>query len=242
MASAPGASVVEPDLSPTGRFVVRGVPVRLLPGFAHMSEPKPRSPTRRVAATRQREPRSDQFTGRALVEITVSPREAEQPFADLESLDASSIPLPQQAPSSAMPSSRVPVPEPSLRFENMGKKATSRHPNPPNPQLVGANARSPTSTWSSPPSLNSLPSSNAGNASWSSLVSLNGSTRPPPARPSRRRRAVASSRGRNRWVSYLRVSTAEQAERELSLTAQRRAVVEFATRHDATIDSPRAPC
>ncbi|MBN2196786.1 MAG: recombinase family protein [Polyangiaceae bacterium] len=41
---------------------------------------------------------------------------------------------------------------------------------------------------------------------------------------------------RTHWVSYLRVSTAEQAERELSLTAQRRAVGDFAGRHGAVID------
>lgn len=41
---------------------------------------------------------------------------------------------------------------------------------------------------------------------------------------------------RARWVSYLRVSTVEQAEKELSLTAQRRSAEEFATRHDAVID------
>jgi site-specific DNA recombinase len=41
---------------------------------------------------------------------------------------------------------------------------------------------------------------------------------------------------RTRWVSYLRVSTVEQAEKELSLTAQRRSAEEFAARHDALID------
>lgn len=39
-----------------------------------------------------------------------------------------------------------------------------------------------------------------------------------------------------RWVSHLRVRTVEQAEKELSLTAQRHAVVDFATRHRALID------
>lgn len=34
------------------------------------------------------------------------------------------------------------------------------------------------------------------------------------------------------WVSYLRVSTPEQADRELSLPAQRRAVEEYAVRQD----------
>jgi DNA invertase Pin-like site-specific DNA recombinase len=37
-------------------------------------------------------------------------------------------------------------------------------------------------------------------------------------------------------VSYLRVSTAEQAERALSITAQRHAVGEFAARHSTVID------
>lgn len=37
------------------------------------------------------------------------------------------------------------------------------------------------------------------------------------------------------WVSYLRVSTPEQADRELSLPAQRHAVEQFAARHSATI-------
>jgi hypothetical protein len=41
---------------------------------------------------------------------------------------------------------------------------------------------------------------------------------------------------RTRWVSYLRVSTVEQAEKELSLTAQRRSAEEFAARHEAVID------
>ncbi|MFO0568035.1 MAG: recombinase family protein [Polyangiaceae bacterium] len=41
---------------------------------------------------------------------------------------------------------------------------------------------------------------------------------------------------RTRWVSYLRVSTVEQAEKELSLTAQRRSAEEFAARHDTVID------
>jgi DNA invertase Pin-like site-specific DNA recombinase len=51
---------------------------------------------------------------------------------------------------------------------------------------------------------------------------------------------MTSSRGRSRWVSYLRVSTAEQAERELSLTAQRRAVSEVASRYGANIDQEYA--
>jgi site-specific DNA recombinase len=38
------------------------------------------------------------------------------------------------------------------------------------------------------------------------------------------------------WVSYFRVSTVDQAEKELSLTAQRRSADEFAVRHDAVID------
>jgi DNA invertase Pin-like site-specific DNA recombinase len=41
---------------------------------------------------------------------------------------------------------------------------------------------------------------------------------------------------RTRWVSYPRVSTVEQAEKELSLTAQRHSADEFAARHDAIID------
>lgn len=41
---------------------------------------------------------------------------------------------------------------------------------------------------------------------------------------------------RTRWVSYLRVSTVEQAEKELSLTAQRHSAEEFAARHDGVID------
>ncbi|HEY0252656.1 MAG TPA: recombinase family protein, partial [Kofleriaceae bacterium] len=40
---------------------------------------------------------------------------------------------------------------------------------------------------------------------------------------------------RREWISYLRVSTAEQAERDLSLPAQRRAVEDYATRHGATV-------
>ena len=37
------------------------------------------------------------------------------------------------------------------------------------------------------------------------------------------------------WVSYLRVSTQDQADRELSIPAQRAAVVDFAARHGAVI-------
>lgn len=40
---------------------------------------------------------------------------------------------------------------------------------------------------------------------------------------------------RSRWVSYLRVSTSDQAERDLSIPAQRHAVAEYAARHGATI-------
>ena len=47
---------------------------------------------------------------------------------------------------------------------------------------------------------------------------------------------MAERAERTRWVSYLRVSTVEQAEKELSLTAQRRSAEEFAARHDAVID------
>src|SRR5262245_11671496 len=46
---------------------------------------------------------------------------------------------------------------------------------------------------------------------------------------------MAMNTRRSAWVSYLRVSTAEQAERELSLPAQRHAVEEYATRHSAHI-------
>jgi len=41
----------------------------------------------------------------------------------------------------------------------------------------------------------------------------------------------AKREGRSAWVGYLRVSTPEQAERDLSLPAQRRAVEEYATRN-----------
>lgn len=47
---------------------------------------------------------------------------------------------------------------------------------------------------------------------------------------------MAKRTERTRWVSYLRVSTVEQAEKELSLTAQRHSAEEFAERHDAVID------
>jgi site-specific DNA recombinase len=47
---------------------------------------------------------------------------------------------------------------------------------------------------------------------------------------------MAKRTERTRWVSYLRVSTVEQAEKELSLTAQHRSADEFAARHDAIID------
>lgn len=40
---------------------------------------------------------------------------------------------------------------------------------------------------------------------------------------------------RTAWISYLRVSTPEQAERELSLPAQRRAIADYAVRHGAAI-------
>ncbi len=42
-----------------------------------------------------------------------------------------------------------------------------------------------------------------------------------------------------RWISYLRVSTVERAEKELSLTAQRRSVEDFAARHGAIIAPSR---
>lgn len=47
---------------------------------------------------------------------------------------------------------------------------------------------------------------------------------------------MAKRADRTRWVSYLRVNTVEQAEKELSLTAQRRAAEEFAAHHDTVID------
>lgn len=40
---------------------------------------------------------------------------------------------------------------------------------------------------------------------------------------------------RSEWVGYLRVSTPEQAERDLSLPAQRRAVEEYAARNGRTL-------
>src|SRR5215467_317487 len=40
---------------------------------------------------------------------------------------------------------------------------------------------------------------------------------------------------RSEWISYLRVSTPEQAERDLSLPAQRHAVEEYAARHGVKI-------
>ena len=40
---------------------------------------------------------------------------------------------------------------------------------------------------------------------------------------------------RSEWISYLRVSTHEQAERDLSLPAQRHAVEEYAARHGVQI-------
>lgn len=42
-------------------------------------------------------------------------------------------------------------------------------------------------------------------------------------------------------VSYLRVSTVEQAEKELSLTAQRRAITDFATRHCSAVYNVSVP-
>lgn len=41
---------------------------------------------------------------------------------------------------------------------------------------------------------------------------------------------------RRTWVAYARVSTAEQAERDLSLAAQCKAIAEFAARHGAAIE------
>lgn len=40
---------------------------------------------------------------------------------------------------------------------------------------------------------------------------------------------------RSEWISYLRVSTHEQAEKDLSLPAQRHAVEEYAARHGVQI-------
>lgn len=40
---------------------------------------------------------------------------------------------------------------------------------------------------------------------------------------------------RSAWVAYVRVSTSEQAEKDLSLPAQRKAIAEFAARHGAVI-------
>lgn len=52
-----------------------------------------------------------------------------------------------------------------------------------------------------------------------------------------RRRAMSATGARNRvaWVSYLRVSTPEQADSELSLLAQRRSTEAYARQHDRTI-------
>jgi len=41
---------------------------------------------------------------------------------------------------------------------------------------------------------------------------------------------------RHDWVAYARVSTAEQAEKDLSFPAQCKAIAEFATRHGALIE------
>jgi site-specific DNA recombinase len=46
---------------------------------------------------------------------------------------------------------------------------------------------------------------------------------------------MPKGRSREIWIAYLRVSTSEQAERELSLPAQRRAVQDYAARHGRTI-------
>src|SRR5687767_7091475 len=47
--------------------------------------------------------------------------------------------------------------------------------------------------------------------------------------------AKASGSSRSVWVAYLRVSTSEQAQRELSLPAQRHAVQEYAARRSHSI-------
>ncbi|HEY6222721.1 MAG TPA: recombinase family protein [Gemmatimonadales bacterium] len=46
---------------------------------------------------------------------------------------------------------------------------------------------------------------------------------------------MPSNSARREWISYLRVSTHEQAERDLSLPAQRHAVEEYAARHGVKI-------
>ena len=46
---------------------------------------------------------------------------------------------------------------------------------------------------------------------------------------------MPKGRARETWIAYLRVSTSEQVERELSLPAQRRAVQDYAARHGRTI-------
>ena len=46
---------------------------------------------------------------------------------------------------------------------------------------------------------------------------------------------MPKGRARETWIAYLRVSTSEQAERELSLPAQRRAVQDYAARHGRMI-------
>jgi len=48
--------------------------------------------------------------------------------------------------------------------------------------------------------------------------------------------AMSTGSERTPWVSYLRVSTGEQADRELSLPAQRHAVAAYAAQHGAAID------
>ncbi len=53
---------------------------------------------------------------------------------------------------------------------------------------------------------------------------------------------MAKRSERTRWVSYLRVSTVEQAEKELSLTAQRRSADDFAARHEAVIPHRQDSC
>jgi hypothetical protein len=60
-----------------------------------------------------------------------------------------------------------------------------------------------------------------------------------PAGAANRRRGEGNPMSRNsarcEWISYLRVSTHEQAERDLSLPAQRHAVEEYAARHGVKI-------
>ncbi len=55
-----------------------------------------------------------------------------------------------------------------------------------------------------------------------------------------RRPMPPQSDRRSAWVSYLRVSTPEQAERDLSVPAQRHAVADYAATHGATMATATA--